>query len=224
MKAKKIGPFKINLLIGILIAFIITGTLNSCGTSASITYENYTPPAWAPPYDDASSIQYYYFPDYDMYYDVWNDQFWYSNNGIWTSCIGLPPIYPNVDLYSAYVVLVNKKYHTPWNDNDYYARNYPAHSYDNYKNIVVSNRIVKNTAPNHELVARAFNENNNRVTFMQRPVKNEPTAPAAPVHTTQPVSPPQYHHISHEVPIKNITPYMPAESHNLGYGGGFKKH
>lgn len=284
-----------SVLMSMLLSFSILTALNSCVATAGVTYQNYTPPSWAPPYDDVSSIQYYYFPDYDMYYDVWNNQFWYSNNGAWQSCVGLPPMYSNVDLNTSYMVLVNKKYHTPWNDNDYYARNYPAHSYDSYKDIVVNNRIVKNTEPNHELVPRAFNENNNRVTFMQHPINNNPqanegnhdipnqqfnnprqnepnhnvpqqpvnnpvktqqgneparTMPQQPMNTQQgnepsrtmpqqPVRPvqqsetkttttatstTQYHHVTHEVPIQSIKPYMPAASQKLAYGSGFKKH
>ena len=217
-----------------LIAFTITTTLNSCVATAGVTYENYTPPAWAPPYDDVSSIQYYYFPDYDMYYDVWNNQFWCLDNGAWMASAGLPPMYANVDLYSSYMVLVNKKYRTPWNDNDYYVQNYPAHSYQSYKDIVVNNRIVKNIAPNHELVPRAYNENNNRVTFMQHPVNNTVNASVQnrqeqPPHPTPAPAPtttvhPQYHNVVHEVPMQSIKPHMPAESQNLSYGRGFKSH
>jgi len=305
MKNKIIQLFRINILIALLIACTLAGTLNSCVTSAGITYQNYTPPAWAPPYDDVSAIHYYYFPDYGMYYDAWENQFWYSDNGIWASSAYLPPMYSNIDLNSAYIVLINKKYNTPWQHHDYYARNYPAHSYDNYKNIVVNNRIIKNVAPNHELVPRAFNENTNRVTFMQRQIQNkqpdnevsptesnnrpqnrqpdnevspiqstnrpqnrqpnnevsppstintgieehnkpqnrqpnnqvsqmpstnrpqtvtEPNKPVQPTPTPAITRAPQYNHVSHEVPIKTIKPFMPPEAQNLNYGRGFKKH
>jgi hypothetical protein len=172
MKTKTNQLLRRNVLLGLLLACAITPSLNSCVATASISYQNYTPPAWAPPYDDVSTVHYYYFPDYDMYYDVWANQFWYQNNGIWSSSADLPPIYGDVNLYNSYIVLVHRKSGTPWNYNDHYTQNYPPHCYDNYQNIVVTNRIVKNTAPNHELVPRAFNENNSRVTFMQRPINN----------------------------------------------------
>jgi hypothetical protein len=168
MKPYLLNSFKNKMLLVLLFAGILATTLNSCTVSSELSYQTYTPPAWAPPYDDVSSIQYYYFPDYDMYYDVWGSQFWYNSNGVWVPSATLPPAYADVNLYNSYVVLVNKKYATPWVRHDYFVKNYPPHVYDNYQNIVVTNRIVKNVEPNHDLVPRAYNENTNRVTFMQR--------------------------------------------------------
>ncbi len=153
----------ISQLKSIIITLLFAGMFTSCGTMVAVSYDTYTPPAWAPPYDDVSSVHYYYFPDYDMYYDVWGDQFWYNDNGAWEPSAAVP--YPNVDLYNSYIVLINKKYATPWVRHDYFVKNYPPHSYENYQNIVVNNRIVKNIQPNHELVPRAFNENTNRVCY-----------------------------------------------------------
>jgi hypothetical protein len=168
MKTNLLNSFKNRVLLVLLFAGIVATTFNSCTVSSQLSYQTYTPPAWAPPYDDVSSVQYYYFPDYDMYYDVWNSQFWYNSNGAWVPSAGLPPAYADINLYNSYVVLVNKKYTTPWVRHDYFVKNYPPHVYDNYQNIVVTNRIVKNVEPNHDLVPRAYNENTNRVTFMQR--------------------------------------------------------
>jgi hypothetical protein len=178
---------------------------------ASIDVQNYVPPSWAPPYDNTSSIRYYYLPDYDMYYDVWDGQFWYAGpNGEWIYSEGLPPQYAGIDLGGAFMVLIDRNISRPWMNEGYYRRNYPSHGYDNYTDIVVRNRIVTNTAPGHRLVPRAFNENSNRVTFMQRPVQND-HAPAT------------YHRVAHEVPMKSITPSMPAASRNLNYGRGYVK-
>ena len=215
---KKANIYKSNSLLLILALLLTTTAFTSCSTSErlqtdeSVTYDNYVPPAWAPPYDGMSSVHYYYFPDYEMYYDVWDSQFWYMNNGIWASSVGLPSLYANINLYNSYVVLVNRNVTRPWMNHQYYVTNYPRNCYNNYKNIVVNNRIITNVAPNHELVPRAYNENNNRVTFMQHPQKE--------VNTNS--NPPAYHHVTHEVPMKLITPSMPRESRNFNYGGGFR--
>jgi hypothetical protein len=173
MKISRLPLSKTSIMVVLMIAGILTTTLNSCITSATIAYDTYTPPSWAPPYDDVSAVHYYYFPDYDMYYDVWASQFWYNDNGTWVSSAALPPNYANVNLYDSYIVLINKKYSTPWVRHDYFVKNYPPHVYDNYQNIVVNNRIVKNIQPNHNLVPRAYNENTKRVTFMQRSTQDQ---------------------------------------------------
>lgn len=204
-----------NSFVYIALAFIIFGAA-SCSTAGQIddnaAYENYTPPDWAPPYDDISMTHYYYFPDYDIYYDVWSREFWYLNGGAWAFSAGLPPMFGNINLYNSYIVLVNRKEVRPWEHNTYYVQNYPQHCYQNYKNIVVNNRVIRNVAPNHELIPRAYNENNNRVTFMQhpanKPVENKPAS---------------YHNVVHEVPMHYITPSMPKESRSLNYGGGFRR-
>jgi hypothetical protein len=187
------------------------------GTTA--VYQNYVPPPWAPPYDNVSAVRYYYFPDCQVYYDVWQRQFWYLGpGGGWQYDMGMPPVCSGMELNTAFIVLIDRDIDRPWMNHGYYRDNYPRHGYDQYRDIVVHNRIVTNIEPNHELVPRAFNENNNRVTFMQKPV--EPmTAPGkvAPPHATT------YHHVVHEVPMHSISPSMPAESRKLNYGNGYTK-
>ena len=182
--------------------------------TSAFDLQTYVPPPWAPPYDNVSGVRYYYLPDYDMYYDVWDGTFWYIGpDGTWISSEGPPPQYAGIDLSGAFIVLIDRNISRPWLNESYYRANYPAHGYDNYRDIVVHNRIVTNTAPGHELVPRAFNENTNRVTFMQRPTKVPGAAPA----------PANYHRVAHTVPMKSIAPSMPAASRNLNYGRGYVK-
>ena len=179
---------------------------------ASINVQTYVPPPWAPPYDNVSAIRYYYLPDYDMYYDVWDGLFWYAGpGGEWISSEGPPPQYAGIDLSGAFIVLIDRNISRPWTNYGYYRANYPEHGYDNYTDIVARNRIVTNIAPGHRLVPRAFNENTNRVTFMQRPAQNAGAAHA----------PASYHRVAHEVPMKSISPSMPAASRTLNYGRGY---
>jgi hypothetical protein len=174
-------------------------------------YVTYTPPYWAPPYDNVSTVRYYYIPDCDMYYDVWDRQYYYNNGGDWIATLDVPGTC-GIDLSSAYIVLINRGVDRPWLNHDFYIRNYPPHHYDQYRDIVVRNRIITNLHPGHELVPRAYNENNRRVTFMQRPTQ----APGAP---PRPAGSPAYHQQAHEVPMRSIAPSMPAASRKLNYGG-----
>lgn len=215
--------FKLSLILRRTSLMLAIVAALACCTQAShaqihvgVDLQTYVPPPWAPPYDNVSGVRYYYLPDYDMYYDVWDGTFWYIGpDGTWISSEGPPPQYAGIDLSGAFIVLIDRSISRPWTNESYYRANYPAHGYDNYRDIVVHNRIVTNTAPGHELVPRAFNENTNRVTFMQRPVaKTVPGAPHAPA---------SYHRVAHTVPMKSIAPSMPAASRNLNYGRGYVK-
>jgi len=165
----------------LLLSACLAFCLGSCATSQQTdedtyaAYQSYVPPPWAPPYDNVSVVRYYYLPDYGMYYDVWDRQFWYPGpGGEWMYATSLPPMYSDADLNGCFVVLIDRDESRPWERHEYYRDNYPRHGYDNYRDIVVHNRVVTNIEPGHELVPRAFNENNNRVTFMQRPVAPPP--------------------------------------------------
>jgi hypothetical protein len=216
-----------------LLAFSASSCVPPPEGESEVVVQNYVPPPWAPPYDNTSSVRYYYLPDYDCYYDVWGATWWYGGPGGWVSSIGPPPQCSGVDLNGAFVVLIDKNIDRPWLNHDYYRNNYPAHGYDHYKDIVVHNRIVTNTAPNHELVPRAFNENTNRVTFMQRPVQpNLQTPPPPPPNGVTlppphehpaPPGPSHYHQVVHEVPMSKISPSMPKESQSHNYGAGYSK-
>jgi hypothetical protein len=194
---------------GLLIVCLqcILGTYASASAQVSISigvHQNYVPPQWAPPYDNVSTTRYYYFPDQDMYYDVWERQFYYMDNGVWIATSDVPPMYAGIDLNTSFIVLINRNINRPWENHEFYRDNYPSHGYDHYREIAVNNRIVTNIQPGHELVPRAYNESNRRVTFMQHPT-------AAPT--------PQYHHVVHEVPMRSIAPSMPKESRGYNYGG-----
>ena len=215
-----------------ILAFSASSCMPPPEGDSDVVVQNYVPPPWAPPYDNTSTVRYYYLPDYDCYYDVWDGAWWYSGPGGWVSSVTPPPQCVGVDLGGAFVVLIDRNIDRPWLNHAYYHDNYPAHGYDQYKDIVVHNRIVTNTEPGHELVPRAFNENTNRVTFMQRPVgQNIPHPPPIPEgHPGEPARPPmpptppaRYHQVVHEVPMTKISPSMPAASQSHNYGGGYSK-
>lgn len=86
-------------------------------------------PAWAPAYDYAEQVHYYYLPDLLVFYDVYTSQFIYPNGGYWMACYTLPRQYAHYDLNSAYVVLLNTKAKTPWRYAKKYNAIYPCNYY-----------------------------------------------------------------------------------------------
>jgi hypothetical protein len=87
------------------------------------------PPAWAPPYDNVNMVRYYYFPDIECYYDVWNHDFVYFEDGSWMFGATLPPSYGWFDLNTAFVVLLDYNVFEPWHHFNYYVSHYPRYYY-----------------------------------------------------------------------------------------------
>src|ERR1022692_4846859 len=84
------------------------------------------PPAWAPAYNN-SQVQYYYLPDIQCYYDVWNQQYVYMENGNWMFSTYLPAMYGNYDLYAGHVVILDYRVHQPWMHHELYVEHYPRY-------------------------------------------------------------------------------------------------
>ena len=74
-------------------------------------------PSWGPV--GYSSVDYYYIPDVQSYYDVRATQFIYLSNGAWIRSSRLPNQYRNYDLNRGYKVVLN----------DYHG----SRPYDNYR-------------------------------------------------------------------------------------------
>ncbi|MBC7845128.1 MAG: hypothetical protein H7Y10_01390 [Flavobacterium sp.] len=74
-------------------------------------------PSWGPV--GYSSVDYYYIPDVQSYYDVRATQFIYLSNGAWIRSSRLPNQYRSYDLNRGYKVVLN----------DYHG----SRPYDNYK-------------------------------------------------------------------------------------------
>ncbi len=63
-------------------------------------------PVWGPPgYDHA---EFYYLPEYDVYYDVPHRRYIYWEGNKRISAAALPPRFHNVDLYKTYKVVLNE--------------------------------------------------------------------------------------------------------------------
>lgn len=142
---------KIFMLSPMVLALVYYGCVAS-GAVYEEPEENATVivPAWAPPYADHAHIRYYYLPDIEVYYDVWDQEFVYLHDGVWNYSPSLPPMYAGYDLNSSYVVVLNARVYEPWMHFHYYVAHYPRYYYHAYYN----------TSDTREY--RGFNENGAR--------------------------------------------------------------
>ena len=83
-------------------------------------------PAWGPqvPY----GTQYYYIPEIDGYYDLYNQQYIVYQDGYW---VPLPELY-GYDPYQFHPVIVDYRGTQPWLRVDYYRQRYAYQPYRNY--------------------------------------------------------------------------------------------
>lgn len=90
---------------------------------------NVVPPPWAPYYENVDRVHYYYIPDIECYYDVWNHEFVYLEDGSWMFGATLPSIYSWLDLNTAFIVLLDYNVFEPWMHFHYYVSHYPRYYY-----------------------------------------------------------------------------------------------
>lgn len=106
-------------------------------------------PAWGP--SGYNYVDYYYFPDLNVYYHVNNHQFvYYDRGGFWLESNYLPYAYRNYNLYTMYKVVINHQPY-PWR---YNRRHY--HDYGHYRG--VRNQLVIRDC--HEPAYRRSHANN----------------------------------------------------------------
>jgi hypothetical protein len=77
-------------------------------------------PDWGPV--GYETVNYYYIPDMDAYYDVPARQYVYYNNSGWIHSSSLPPAYTNYNIYNGYKVVVNRP--KPWTNHNFYKTKY----------------------------------------------------------------------------------------------------
>ena len=116
-----------NRWITIILILFFTGFMGYSNSSSIAKGENYTNPAWAPPY--YSGVRYYYIPDIEVYYDLDNQDFVYLEDGQWLFSNTLPAIYSNYDLYDGYEIALDVDVYQPWMHNQFYLSNYPRYYY-----------------------------------------------------------------------------------------------
>jgi hypothetical protein len=95
---------------------------NSINAQVSISVNLGLQPSWGPV--GYASVNYYYLPDVQAYYDIRASQFIYISGGHWIRSSNLPRQYRNYDLHHGYKVVLN----------DYHgSRPYTNYKYDKKK-------------------------------------------------------------------------------------------
>jgi hypothetical protein len=103
-------------------------------------------PIWGPTgYDH---VEYYYFPDIDVFYNVPLGRFYYYENNRWTHGKSLPNRARGFDLYHAYKVVVNEP--TPYRKGAIYREKYASLKGRHDQQLIRDSRDTRYFAnPNH---------------------------------------------------------------------------
>ncbi|HEY6144150.1 MAG TPA: hypothetical protein VIV55_12115 [Flavobacterium sp.] len=106
------------MTIGMMLFFASSSMNGQVSVSVNIG----VPPPWGPV--GYASVNYYYLPDIECYYDVRATQFIYLSGGVWVRSSYLPRYYRDYDLHRGYKVVL-KDYHG--------SRPYANYRYDRVK-------------------------------------------------------------------------------------------
>ena len=142
---------RLNLLVSICIAIMLV----SC-TVAYVPTHSEPVPEWAPTYTNTNTVQYYYFPDIECYYDVVNHDYIYREYNNWMFANTLPASYDWYDINNACTVVIDARVHEPWKHNDFYVQHYPKYYYKTY---------YRNQADGNGKPLRGFNENDKKEVY-----------------------------------------------------------
>jgi hypothetical protein len=116
-------------------------------------------PGWAPYYENASQVRYYYLPDIECYYDVRNREFIYLEDGRWIFSRGLPPVYHWFNLNNCFVVALDARVVMPWRHFHYYVAHYPRYYY---------RTVYRDRYRDHDHPIRGFDENERHEVYNHR--------------------------------------------------------
>ena len=147
-------------ILSVLFLFILCTVRVSNVAAQDRDQMNVAPPSWAPDYDSQNSAHYYYLPDIECYYDLWNREFVYLEEGNWQFSPTLPPIYAGYDLNNCFTVILNNSVHEPWMHFHYYVAHYPRFYYKS---------INRDGYHDNARPLRGFNENGKGLVYNNRP-------------------------------------------------------
>ena len=106
MKNQKIGRKVIYGFLLLLAVLFSLGKPALVEAQLSVVQVRVAPP-WAPYYENVNQVRYYYMPDIQCYYDVWNHQFIYLQDGRWRFSSSLPSRYSSYNLNNSYAAIKN---------------------------------------------------------------------------------------------------------------------
>ncbi len=152
-------PRKHQLAVVAIFIFSLLGLSTPAIAQRAEFQVNINLPSWAPYYEHANLVRYYYLPDIECYYDLRNREFIYMEDGEWMFGRSLPPIYSWFDLASCFVVALDTRVLEPWRHFHYYVAHYPRFYY---------RTVYKDIYRNNDRHLRGFNENERNVVFNSR--------------------------------------------------------
>ncbi len=115
--------------IAILSLLLAAGLINSAAAqvNVNVNININSQPDWGPiGYD---YVEFYYFPEINIYYDIMHSMFYYKARNTWVSSRYLPDSYRRYDLYGMYKVVVNNQ-PQPWLYNKMHRKSYAAYKKD----------------------------------------------------------------------------------------------
>ena len=125
--------FYFSVLVGGL--FFVKPSVAEAQISISINIGNnvankYQEPLWGP--WGVSNAQYYYMPEFDMYYDLRNAEYVWREGNRWIVRNSLPKRFANINFYNTYKVVLNNN--KPWLQHDLNKSKYRSYAY-NHKQV-----------------------------------------------------------------------------------------
>jgi hypothetical protein len=128
--------------------FILNASLATAQVSLNVNISSQ--PLWGPVSHD--HVEYYYMPEYGMYYYAPKAQFIYPKGNKWLFSNRLPYQYRNADLYSTYKVVINES--NPYLRNDHFANYYKQYKQGHHQQDIIRDShdekyTVRKDHPNH---------------------------------------------------------------------------
>lgn len=123
------------LIAAAVVLLSITG-LQKVNAQINLSVNISSQPLWGP--TGYNYVEYYYFPDINVYYYVPSAQYVYLQNKRWIWTYSLPYSYRNFDLYRAYKVVINAN--KPYLKNRQHVR-----AYSKYKNYGAKQAIIRDS-------------------------------------------------------------------------------
>ena len=137
----------------VVLAIVLFFASNSMQSQVSINVNLGVQPSWGPV--GYSSVDYYFIPDVQAYYDVRATQFIFLNGGNWIRSSRLPIQYRNYDLNRGYKVVLNDYHGTrPYSQYKYHKQKY-------YKGYGKHQKSIGYRGDNHDNNGNHKNNGNN---------------------------------------------------------------
>lgn len=153
---------KVQLLIFGLALFLLGSSSVSAQSGVSINVN--LQPQWGPVEYDY--VEYYYMPEYDLYYYAPQRQFVYLKGNKWITVNALPNHYQHVNLYNTYKVVINEP--RPYLKHSYYSNHYKQYKGQHSKQVLIrDSKDAKygkhNDSPTHSSDERAVRAQQRKV-------------------------------------------------------------